>query len=75
VDDYFKFTWVIEKCHICIGIFYSLGFNFGINLHYFAVYAHISLITFGFFFQALIADWRVSSQVLGEKHEVKAKPS
>ena len=28
-----------DKCHICIGIFYWFGLNFGINLCYFMIYA------------------------------------
>ena len=41
----------LDKCYIPIGIFYWLGFNFRINLYYFAVYAHISPIALdlGFF--------------------------
>jgi len=39
-------------------------------VHYFAIYAHISPITLGFsLFGFLIADVRMPSQVLGEKHE------
>jgi len=36
-----------DKCHMCIVILDDLGSNFGINLHYFAVYAYISLVTLG----------------------------
>jgi len=49
---------------------------FGIILHYFAIYAHVSSITLGLgLFWFLIADLHISSQVLGEKHEDYAKLS
>jgi len=52
------------------GYFKWFGLNFGINLHYFEIYAHNSPITVGFgLFGFLIADLHISSQVLREKHE------
>ena len=52
------------------GYFKLFEFNFGINLHYFAIYAHISPITLGFnLFGFLIVGVHILSQVLGEKHE------
>ena len=39
-----------DKCHTCMGIFIDFDLIFGINLHYFAVYAHISPIMLGFGF-------------------------
>ena len=43
----------------------------GLNLHYLMFYAHISPIMLGVgFFEFLIADLRMLSQVLGEKYDV-----
>ena len=39
-----------DKFHLCMGILDDLGSNFGINLHNYAVYARISLITIGLSF-------------------------
>jgi len=53
------------------GYFYLFGLNFGIYLLYLMFYANISPITLGFdLFGFLIADVLISSQVLGENHEV-----
>ena len=51
------------------------GLNFGINLRYFAISAHISpiMLSFGLLW-FLIVDLHISGQVLGDNGEVEAKP-
>jgi len=61
---------VSDKSHISMGIFNDLDSIFGINLHYFMICAHISVIVLGFgLFRFLIVNLHISSKVLGEKYE------
>jgi len=59
----------VDKCDICMASLKVLGSSLvRINLHYFAIYVHISPIMLGFSLSVfLIADFHISSQVLGEK--------
>ena len=47
VKQKFKYRGV-DKCDICMGSLNILVSFIKINLHYFAIYAHISRITLGF---------------------------
>jgi len=77
-----KVYLALHEAAILINVIYAwvilvFGSSFiRINFHYFIIYAHISPIMLGFgLYVFLIADLHISSQVLGEKHEDKAKLS
>ena len=61
---------------ICAWLFLLIWIQFWDQFALFCgLCTYFSDYAWSWFFRVLIADWRVSSQVFGEKHKVGAKPS